>query len=339
MELSNHHSQERRSRSSRGVVARTFRLCSKVSLASLLLGGILALLWPEDRALPLPLALVAWSLAQWTPSVFFLTRIAHDWQEKSWRSFDDFNEKNDSSGNRYVAPLEIPVIDFGDDADLNVRKDPLAYLETTYGKDWRERPLLLRGLWNASSLQDTTRVLSVRGLSQQNMTIPYFRDARIYGALTPDDEAPIHQIMRGMQEEGRPYKIASQLFVKAHPSVLAEVAPVDIISTLFGEKRFTQDRLLGHIQSPLALLRGPLTVPLFVANGGKPSPVNEESTTSTSTDSETCQTSAGTEVTDTCESSITSSDENNDWNTTATTTTTTSRPFTGLHCEPIGNGT
>eukprot|EP00429_Kryptoperidinium_foliaceum_P010133 CAMPEP_0176001962 /NCGR_PEP_ID=MMETSP0120_2-20121206/400_1 /TAXON_ID=160619 /ORGANISM="Kryptoperidinium foliaceum, Strain CCMP 1326" /LENGTH=230 /DNA_ID=CAMNT_0017334533 /DNA_START=1 /DNA_END=693 /DNA_ORIENTATION=- len=110
---------------------------------------------------------------------------------------------------------------------------------------------------------------------------------------------------------GRPHKIGSQLYVKQKPELLAEVAPLDLVTTLFGD-RFKADRLLGHITSPLALIKGPLTVPMFVANGA---PQNADDDTSTGEEEASC-------------------DARLDEQTNATIK---DRPFTGLHCEPIGN--
>lgn len=260
--------------------------------------------------LPAPVGVVAWAMAQWMPSFFFVGTIAQDLQSKGWKSFE---RSGDSvSKDHHIPPLEIPVIDL---EDPSVIGDPLAYLERRYGVDWRERPLLLKNLWSASALNDSRRRLSLEGLSKENMTIPYFSDARLYSALTPDAQAPIHEILRGMRDEGRPYKIGSQLFLQANPALLAEVAPVDVVTKLFGD-RFTKDRLLGHIQSPLNFLRGPLTVPLFVANGN----LDDEIAT--------CQAAAKEES----DSSSCESDP-----TIAKSDTKSSRPFTGLHCEPIGN--
>ena len=297
--------------------------------------AVLLIPWPDGRRC-LPLALLTWSLLQWTPSSFsqWSEERANEWQLELWRSFEAQHQQDDMlSPYKYVPPLEMPVLNLN---DPHISKDPLTYLETTYGTDWRERPLLLKGLWNASSLLlDTSRRLSLHGLAQESMMIPYFSDARINGALTPDATAPIRDIVKGMVEEGRPYKIASQLFVQSNPSVLSEVAPMEILGPLFGgEDRFSKHRLLGHIRSsPLALLRGPLTVPIFVAaasdggGGGR-----GKSWTSTTTTSTTCQAEPAGEGIVACDDS---NNENEDdktsyWN-------KPSRPFTGLHCEPIGN--
>jgi hypothetical protein len=174
--------------------------------------------------------------------------------------------------------------------------DPLKYLTTTYGEDWRDRPLLLEGLWNATSLSDRRRRLSLQGLLKENLTIPFFSDATRYGALSPDSKAPVHEIVDRISK-GFPHKIGTQLLVQTYPELMEEVAPVEILTKLFGN-HFTENKLLGRGRI-LGIFPGTTTVPVFVANG-RTTPVEDSKN-----DGETPESS--------------------------------SHPITGLHCEPIGN--
>ena len=155
---------------------------------------------------------------------------------------------------------EIPVIYVQE--HLN---DLLPYLESTYGKDWKKRPLLLKGLWSYDALQsNSSRRLTLNGLLKENLTIPYFTDARIKGALSPDNHAPIREIVANISR-GAPHKIGTQLFVQTWPELIYEVAPVRIVTELFGPY-FTPDAVRGT--GPFQLLPALTTVPLFVAGSG-----------------------------------------------------------------------
>jgi hypothetical protein len=258
-----------------------------------------------ECALSPTLGTLAWMMGQWSPAMWspFLNEVG-------WKSFERTYGRDCGGEEEHpaIAPLDIPTLDLTLAA---VRDNPLEHLLHTYGDDWIHRPLLLQGVWSQEELQDPTRRLSISRLAQDPLVVPYFSDARQL-ALTPDSEDTLIHILQGIRQ-GRPHKIGSQEYIKAYPDRLDEVAPPTLISTLFGN-RFTVDRLLGHIHSPWSLLQGPLTVPIFVANANIKSPDTENPTTdSSSSSSSTCPTAA------------------------TATTATTARPFTGLHCEPIGN--
>jgi hypothetical protein len=262
-------------------------------------------------ALSPTLGTLVWMMGQWSPAMWspFLNEVG-------WNSFErtygrDCGGEEEDGEHPAIAPLDIPTLDLTLAA---VRDNPLEHLLHTYGDDWIRRPLLLQGVWSTEELQDPTRRLSISRLAQDPLVVPYFSDARQL-ALTPDSEDTLIHILKGIRQ-GRPHKIGSQEYIKAYPDRLGEVAPPTLISTLFGN-RFTVDRLLGHIHSPWSLLQGPLTVPIFVANANIKSPDAEHPTMdSSSSSSSTCPTAATA---------------------TTATTATTARPFTGLHCEPIGN--
>lgn len=268
--------------------------------------------WIEATSIPTNLGGVVWAISQWTPS-FLSERL----QQQSWtvleRNYDLTNHE---------PPLDIPTF------SPNDHEDPLAMLEATYGKDWQTRPLLLKGLWNATALENPQRRLSLQGLLREDLRVPFFQDARIDGALTPDNEAPIGQIVDAIHR-GLPYKIGSQFLLQKYPDLLPEVAPLDLVSTLFGD-RFSQDRLLGHTNL-WGLLLGPLTVPVFVANG-------ETTDTVEPTVSKPIDVAMNNEGKDnTCDSSNSAESSTSPPTCVESNAKMSSHPLTGLHCEPIGN--
>jgi hypothetical protein len=264
-------------------VRRPFRATPLVSTTVVLFAiavGIIAS--SKDSVSFLPT--LSWSIAQWT----LVPSVATTLQQFAWDSW----EKQDGNG----VVLDIPRISIHD------HKDPAKYLEATYGKNWRDKPLLLQGLWNASALEDPRRRLSLRGLLKENLTIPYFTDARVYGALSPDGNAPVREIVQRIAQ-GKPHKIGTQLLVQEYPTLMEEVAPMNLITDLFGN-HFDQKHLLGH-GSVLGIFPGTTTVPVFVANGV---PVGSDAPETTKIS-----------------------------NPTSTSKDGPRRPVTGLHCEPIGN--
>lgn len=239
-----------------------------------LLVPILAFVWNDPYT-------VLWSVAQWLP-----LRFQQPLQNRAWNHWSDTAEEELIE----TTSLSIPVIDVQEHLD-----DPLSYLETTYGRHWRRRPLLLKQLWTQEQLEAENRRLSLSGLLQENLTIPYFTDARRHGALGPDARAPVAEIVAAIVE-GAPYKIGSQLVVQSFPILIEEVSPGDYLTRLFGDY-FKEERVKG--MGPWGMLPALTTVPLFVAGsaeGGDNSTQEQER------------------------------DKN-----------ATSRPYTALHCEPIGN--
>lgn len=195
---------------------------------------------------------VAWSVAQWTPSALYNTTTVN---EIAWQ----FWEQHAGPIEDLQQDKEIPVVYVQE--HLN---DLVLYLETNYGKDWRKRPLLLKGLWSHEALRgDATRRLSLNGLLKENISIPYFSDARLKGALSPDSFAPLKDIVANISR-GEPHKIGTQLFVKTWPDLINEVAPIDIITDLFGNY-FSSEAISGS--GPMQLFPALTTVPMFVASG------------------------------------------------------------------------
>jgi hypothetical protein len=266
----------------------------------------------DDFLLPLPMAYFAWSVGQ---CLIVVPQLSSWLTQKAWKSIE---AKQPSLASehccQYQAPLAINVLHV-QDVD-----NPLAYLESTYGKSWRDRPLLLKGLWPAPELQhNASRRLSPQGLLQMNLPIPYFTDATVEGALEPDAEAPVREIVKRIQE-GHPHKIGSQLIVQADPTLLEEVAPHRLVTALFGDY-FSIDRLLGHGKT-FGMFPGITTVPVFVAKGNPASsprqPLSQQNDPIPSKrEARTCE----------AESQPLEVAKRRNFD----------NPVTGLHCEPIAN--
>ena len=245
----------------------------------------------DDECTPFwkgPMLVVKWSAAQWTPS-----SLSTAFQQSVWTSWDKIETK------QRVPLLEMPKISIQD------HPNPLEYLEITYGKNWRDRPLLLQGLWNSTSLSDGARRLSLQGLLRENLTIPFYSDARVYGSLSPDDEGPVHRIVDRITQ-GFPHKIGTQMLVQTYPELIQEVAPIEIVTELFGN-HFTAGKLLGHGRV-MGIFPGTTTVPVFVASGKTSSRITKDCPFHDVQENDACPPQDSSP-----------------------------RPVTGLHCEPIGN--
>ena len=253
--------------------------------AVLLFVTLVSVLFLVLRSKEIPL--LVWSVANWTP----IPSLSNNLQHKVWDYWDrKYNDTN------VVPLLELPRISIQD------HDNPLEYLVSTYGKSWRDRPLLLQGLWNSKFLLNQERRLSVKGLKQENLTIPFFTDAREYGALTPDSEDKIRNIMDRILD-GFPHKIATQLLVQTSPELVQEIAPLDIVTELFGD-HFCKKKILGH-----GIFPATTTVPVFIANGK----VNKKFENQNEASPQNCSFQR----------------DKVDY--------PRRRPFTALHCEPIGN--
>jgi hypothetical protein len=134
-------------------------------------------------------------------------------------------------------------------------------VEAKYGKDWRDRPLLLKGLWSATDLDSGERRLSLSGLLKENLTIPYFMDASASYVLSPDSNAPISKIVANMTQ-GQPHKIGTQWIVQTYPELIDEVAPTGAVTELFGDY-FRPENIRGS--GPFGMFPALTTVPVFVA--------------------------------------------------------------------------
>jgi hypothetical protein len=218
-----------------------------------------------------------WSLAQWLPYRIHDGNYMNEIAWKVWRRFPTNYE-----GNKTML-IEIPVVHIQD----HTLDELVPYIESKYGKDWRRRPLLLKGLWKmdeimttnsdlTNNVTDTTnlttpliqRRLSLRGLLQENLTIPYYTDARKDGAITPDAMGSVQSIVANIAFHDAPYKIGTQLFIQTYPELIEEVAPIPIVTKLFGSY-FTPQAIRGS--GPFNIFPALTTVPIFVANSNPPS--------------------------------------------------------------------
>ena len=258
-----------------------------------------------------------WSATQWTPRLLYDDK----YQQMNsaawnfWESDDYCATTNRPSNDTFLE--DIPTVYVQDHAS----DDLLPYIESMYGKDWRRRPLLLKGLWKLDELKISNtdnqlishRRLSLHGLLQENLTIPYFTDARKVGAITPDGFGTVQDIIRNITFHNAPHKIATQLLVQAYPELIEEVAPLSIVAKLFDQHAssasssyyFTPNAIRGS-KGPTQMFPKLTTVPLFVAHSR---PLPRDTTTTTTTD-------------------------NSD---NGRRSQETSLPHTALHCEPIGN--
>jgi hypothetical protein len=261
-----------------------------------------------------------------------------------------------------LSPAEIPTLhvrDFWNSGDTNSNSNgntaganARTFLEATYGKKWRETPLLLKGLWTIDELADSSgsRRLTPQGLTNHNTTttttttsglvIPYFSDATKVGALKPDAEASVQTIVSAMIVQGRPHKIGSQLLVQSDPSLMDEVAPLDFVRDLFGN-HFSKNHLMGNPSRTgwRSWFPGTTTVPVFIANT---SPIVHKDKTKHHKqieDDEAAEGECGIVEGDSGESSFPNpSTETPPTNaSTRNTKNEDDKPFTGLHCEPIAN--
>lgn len=249
-----------------------------------------------------PWIVAKWAAVQWLPS-FLFPALTQQWQQEAWDHWEHVYipklQAIDLVGDNTI--LEIPTVNV-----QNFRDDPLAllqHLEATHGKQWRSKPLLFQQLWSRHDLHMPRR-LSVAGLLQENLTIPYFLDARFYGALAPNDRAPVKDIVANITHKGMPHKIGTQFLVQTFPELIQEVAPTQIVTMLFGDRFQPHHVTSGAFGLPF--LPPLTTVPVFVA-GAKPKSdaihkPNKEVVNNTMDD-----------------------DAPQD------------QAFTGLHCEPIGN--
>ena len=118
--------------------------------------------------------------------------------------------------------------------------------------------------------------------------------------LSPDGFGKVRDVVYNMTM-GAPHKIGSQLILEKYPDLIEEVAPLEVVTELFGDY-FSPDHIKGS--GPWNLFPAITTVPLFVANNHAPlnSSSLEEYGHSNENEIEIQQ-----------------------------------QPYTALHCEPIGN--
>jgi hypothetical protein len=203
-------------------------------------------------------SIATWALLQWIPS---WSQAVDQYQERIWREWSDQHQQNQNA-----TTSTIPTVDVQEHYD-NI----LEYLESTYGKDWRKRPVLFKNIWSQEQLQKKGRRLSVDGLLSEPLEIPFFSDARKRGALSPDRRAPLGRVVANITR-GQPHKIGTQFFIQTYPEVLQEVAPISLVTKLFGNYFDTK-----YLAGQRYIIPGTLTVPLFVASGN----MNDQNTTTT----------------------------------------------------------
>ncbi|KAG7353416.1 cupin-like domain containing protein [Nitzschia inconspicua] len=269
------------------------------------------------HAMPRPLALYAWTIGQWC--YWISPQLSELFTKNAWRSLEQISSRQTTTtGSNQMPLLDIPTIDI--QQFIGNETGALQFLQHEYGKDWIQRPLHLKGLWAQALLQSSERQLSPKGLLQMNLTIPYFVDSRVYGALNPDAEGSVNEIVRQMLD-GHPHKIGSQLIVQENPQLLVEVAPLSLVTALFGDY-FSMNHLLGHGKT-LGIFPGITTVPLFVANGKATRTNHHQQQEEEVADHETSN--------QTDEDASCSKDDGRQSFENRTI------PSTGLHCEPIAN--
>jgi len=179
-------------------------------------------------------------------------KLLEEWTWNQWKNDGDVSSRIQ----------DIPTIDFR--AFETVEK-LLVYMKETHGQKWRDKPLLMRNVWNATELRRPDRNLSLGGLLKLEQEIPYFWDARQF-RLTPDSTGSVSGIVGNLtQSTDAHHKIGSQLPVEHHPDWIVQVAPVKWMRELFGPF-FTA----WHVRNRIT------TVPLFVGR----SQAEKESSTS-----------------------------------------------------------
>ena len=272
-----------------------------------------------------------WSFAQWIPRILYDDKL-QQMNSVAWIFWENdyyfTSSRSTRKVKRHSFREDIPIVNVQDHAI----DDLLPYIESKYGKNWKQRPLLLKGLWkldelmitnsnysnsssSANNTKRTYRRLSLHGLLQENLTIPYFTDARKVGAITPDGIGTIKDIITNITHLNAPHKIATQLFLQTYPELIEEVAPLSIISKLFDYHHFSSSssssssfyfspNSIRGSNGPLQMFPKLTTVPLFVANSH---PLPGDTTT-----------------------------DNNGSNNGIQQPSSMS-PHTALHCEPIGN--
>jgi hypothetical protein len=235
-----------------------------------------------------------WALAQWMP-----TSLRHSIQLMTWTHWETSLSPSLSSAQHSSGSLneDIPSVNVQEHLD-----DLLPHLEKTFGKNWRRRPLLLQNLWTKSQLNDKNRRISLNGLLEENLVIPYFTNATRDDALTPDGKARVCDVVANISRGG-PQKIGTQLLVQTFPELVSEVAPTNLLTTLWGDY-FQPHHVRGT--GPFGVFPALTTVPVFVASGSLSSPSVE--------------------------------DDINPGNGAALNNNgEIKRAYTALHCEPIGN--
>ena len=270
-------------------------------------------------------ASVKWSTAQLIKSIFASTfadgelwGVADNWEASAWTEWERITSRSRSSVelsqlSQSSSVLEMPVLDLrtcnarSDDAinTCSSSRPSLSEVKRAFGDDFLSRPLLLRGIWTEEQLADPNRRLSLDGMQQHadlaTLAVPYYADATKsgYSALKPSGVAPLRDIVSNITNHQGKQKIGSQVLVETYPSLIEEVAPIEVVTAIFGN-HFHSDSVKGS--GPFRVFPAWTTVPVFLA--GSEVALNAATDGDISTN-ETEQNSM--------------------------------HPRTDLHCEPIGN--
>jgi hypothetical protein len=200
----------------------------------LLLWGLSIAHWAVYSIGETPLLVVQWWISQWMPVV----SIALPLEQDCWRQM-----QTASGGGQVLELPEINVQEHGDDV--------LAAIERKYGPSWRSKPLLFRKMWTLEELDsDNTRRLSLNGLLNETMVVPYFTNVSRAGALTPDAKGRISDIVANISAKSLPHKIGTQLLAQSNPELIYEVAPNQVVTQVFGNF-FTPAMVRGFLNGLL----------------------------------------------------------------------------------------
>mmetsp|Transcript_7163 Transcript_7163/g.12465 ORF Transcript_7163/g.12465 Transcript_7163/m.12465 type:complete len:378 (-) Transcript_7163:111-1244(-) len=193
------------------------------------------------------------SVAEWTMGCFcfpFSHNYATRLQNRAWQQWRDLPLPEGKS-----TILEVPSIDISE-----YRGDQLKdVVESRFGKDWRNRPLLFKGLWNLSDSSRFNQHLSIDSLQKRlDLEVPYYMDGRRSGpqSLHPDSFGPISDVLANMTVAGgMPHKVATTAILKENPALISEIAPEHVVRPLFGH-RFTANKIrLGLLVATLVLVK------------------------------------------------------------------------------------
>ena len=195
-------------------------------------------------------------------------------QEWSWHRMESFCSPK---MNEYIGIIP-PTIDFRSTCipssrilcPSSMEEVTQDYMQQQLGKDWMEYPVVFRGIWSREELSSPQRRLSISGLQQDeelsNVRVNYFTTA---SALKPNSEKyeTVGTVIREILSSEKPLKLASQIPLQQIPSLITEVAPKQLVETLFGRHRFDPNSLrpkklfFGLLNIPAST-----TVPIFVAS-------------------------------------------------------------------------
>lgn len=262
-------------------------------------------------ARPLTKFIFIWSISQWLPNSTNKGWNGHYWErmhqilikQLKIEQEHKYHGRNSRRTNEKNSEKEIQTVDV-----QTHRNNLLSYLEQNYGRDWRQRPVLFKQLWSKDDLRQnsdgTLRRLSLEQLLKEDLKVPYFSDARVK-TLSPDHYGPLRDIVRNITM-GKPHKIGSQLILERYPGLIQEVAPLNIVTELFGNY-FTPDHIKGS--GLWNLFPATTTVPIFIAGHGIGTGDGDRKGPSSSSHIDV----------------------------TMRSTPKQNQPFTALHCEPIGN--